>query len=138
MNREPFHVGNQGAAVHHPLPGPILQVAANTGVKLDAGKPQMELLSAIATLEVAKVLTFGAKKYASHNWRGGIKYSRLLGAAARHLFAYIGGESKDPESGLSHLAHAACCLMFLLEFETTRPDLDDRYKPSVLPPDSKV
>ena len=41
------------------------------------------------------------------------------------------GEDKDPESGLSHLAHAACCIMFLLEFEKTHPELDDRYKPNV-------
>jgi len=42
--------------------------------------------------------------------------------------AFNDGEDKDPESGLSHLAHSLCCLMFLLEFEKTHPELDDRYK----------
>lgn len=100
----------------------------NAGVKHDAGKPMMELLSASWVEGVAKVLTLGAKKYASHNWRKGILQSRLLGAAFRHLFAYLRGEDLDPETGLSHLYHASCELMFAAELRETRPDLDDRYK----------
>lgn len=90
----------------------------------------MELLSALALTELAKVLTFGAKKYGDHNWRGGIVFSRLIGACFRHLYAYLSGERKDPETGLSHLAHAMACIMFMLEFEATKPSLDDLYKPS--------
>lgn len=97
------------------------------GVKHDQEKPDMSLLSAIAITRIAEVMSYGKKKYSAHNWRGGLAFSRLLGACLRHVFAYVGGESIDPESGLSHLAHASCCLMMLLEFETTRPDLDDRY-----------
>jgi hypothetical protein len=48
----------------------------------------------------------------------------------RHIMAFNDGEDKDPESGLSHLAHAACCIMFLLEFEKTHQELDDRFKPT--------
>ncbi len=99
-----------------------------TGIKHDQDKPDMSLLSNTALLKVAQVMTFGKKKYSAHNWRGGFVWSRPLAAAARHLYAYIGGEDKDPETGLSHLAHACCCLFFILEFEDTRPDLDDRYK----------
>jgi len=99
-----------------------------TGKKFDTDKPRMELLSPIALGEIAKVLTHGAKKYDAHNWRGGFIWSRVLGAALRHLLSFIGGEDKDPESGLSHLAHVGCCIMFLLEFETTHKHLDDRYK----------
>ncbi len=99
-----------------------------TGKKNDSEKPRVELLSSIALIEIAKVMTFGAKKYDSHNWRGGIAWSRVLGAALRHLLAFLGGESKDPETGLSHLAHLACCTMFLLEYQVTHPELDDRYK----------
>lgn len=99
-----------------------------TGVKHDQNKPDMSLLSTNALVKIAEVMTFGKKKYAVHNWRGGFHWSRPLAAAARHLYAYIGGEDKDPETGLSHLAHACCCLMFVLEFEETHIDLDDRYK----------
>jgi len=44
----------------------------------------------------------------------------------RHLTAWWAGEDLDPESGLHHLAHAACCLMFLLEYTQTHTELDDR------------
>jgi hypothetical protein len=98
------------------------------GVKFDADKPRMDLLSSVALVKVSEVLTYGAKKYDEHNWKKGMYWSRCLGAALRHIFAFIGGESKDPETGLSHLAHAVCCLMFLLEYEETHPEFDDRYK----------
>lgn len=97
-------------------------------VKHDAEKPDMSLLSSIALIKTAEVMTFGKRKYSAHNWRGGFAWSRLLSAAMRHLVAYIGGENKDPETGLSHLAHCACCVMFLLEFEETHSSLDDRFK----------
>ncbi len=112
-----------------PSHGTTLVPNAGGGLKLDQDKPDMSLLSPIALERITEVLNFGKKKYAAHNWRKGIVYSRLLAALLRHVFSYLKGEDKDPESGLSHLAHAGCCVMFLLEFETTRKDLDDRYKP---------
>lgn len=102
--------------------------AAATGLKHDQGKEPLSLLSRTWLLGVGSVLAFGAKKYASHNWRGGIERSRLLSAALRHLLAYNEGEDLDPETGLSHLDHASCCLMFARELHETRPDLDDRFK----------
>lgn len=97
------------------------------GVKHDEGKPRMDLLPPEALKEIAEVLALGASKYSAHNWRMGFAYSRLIAAALRHLFAWVGGENKDPESGKSHLAHAACCLMFLITFEQTNTGTDDRY-----------
>lgn len=99
----------------------------NTAVKFDQDKPRMDLLDPRAMEQLAKVLTFGANKYAAHNWRKGLSKSRLLAAALRHLFAYLGGQDNDPETGLSHAAHAMCCCMFILGLEH-RPDLDDRFK----------
>lgn len=63
-----------------------------------------------------------------HNWRKGIAYSRLIDAAMRHLAAWSGAEDLDPESGLSHLAHARCCIGFLLAYEVNGPKNDDRYR----------
>jgi Domain of unknown function (DUF5664) len=97
------------------------------GMKHDADKPRMDLLDPYAMEQLAHVLTFGAKKYAPHNWRGGISRMRLLAALLRHTFAYLGGADKDDETGLSHIAHAMCCCMFILGLEH-RKDLDDRYK----------
>lgn len=81
-----------------------------------------------ALLSVGEVLAYGAKKYSARNWENGIMYSRVYGAATRHLMAFLSGEAMDPETRLPHLAHAACCLMFLLTFEARGQGgkLDDR------------
>jgi hypothetical protein len=108
-----------------------------TALKFDQHKLPLNLLSTEAMNQTAAVLAFGAQKYAEHNWRNGFAWSRPLAAAMRHITAFNDGEDRDPESGLSHLAHAACCIMFLLEFEKTHPHLDDRYKPTVPQADQK-
>lgn len=99
----------------------------STGTKHDTGKPPMDLLPHESLVEVAKVLAFGEKKYSAGNWAKGIEYRRLISAAQRHLGDFNAGIDKDEESGLSHLAHAACCLLFLLYMEKKRPDLDNRW-----------
>lgn len=104
------------------------QVDLQTGVKHDSGKVRMELLSPIALEEIAKVMTAGAIKYGDHNWHGGIAWSRVIGALLRHVFAFIRREDNDPETGLSHMAHAGCCILFLLDYIQTHRELDDRYK----------
>jgi hypothetical protein len=98
------------------------------GKKYDNDKPPIALVDPDFIEGVAKVLGFGANKYAAHNWRKGIQYSRLISAAYRHLGAINRGEDIDPESGLPHVYHLGCCIMFLGNMMTTRPDLDDRYK----------
>ena len=96
------------------------------GVKYDHGKPRMELLPTKPLEEIAKVLTFGAEKYDEWNWARGFKWSRVLGAVLRHVFSFLGGEDKDPETGLSHLAHAGCGILFILDHELNRLGTDDR------------
>jgi hypothetical protein len=99
------------------------------GVKNDSEKAaRPELLPVEALEEISKVLAFGAKKYADNNWRGGFKWTRVLGALFRHLYAWGRGEDKDPETGLSHLAHAGCNILFLLTFELTKTGQDDRHR----------
>lgn len=100
---------------------------AKTGSKFDKGKARMDLLDSEWLEGVANILSFGAEKYAPNNWRNGIECSRLYAAAMRHLTAWNKGENIDKESGLSHLHHAACCLMFLSWTVEHHPDLDDRY-----------
>lgn len=90
--------------------------ALNEGKKHDAGKPMMELIPPRAELELAKALTFGAEKYGAENWRKVEQLERrYMGAAMRHLNAFRQGETLDAESGLHHLAHAMCCLAFIIE-----------------------
>lgn len=101
---------------------------SNEGRKFDQGKPMLALLPFAALEEVGQVLTYGSKKYDPHNWRAGMAWSRLISACLRHIFAFVRGEDKDPETGLSHLAHACCCLLFLIEYTSTRSEFDDRHK----------
>jgi hypothetical protein len=96
-------------------------------LKYDSSKPGMDLLPVRAKQAIARVFDFGAKKYARHNWRDGFEYSRLIAAAERHLDAFNDGENFDEESGQSHLAHAACCIMMLLESQIKGYGTDDRY-----------
>lgn len=120
--------------LNHPIPNRLLGLGesrtapAKSGArKADSGKLPMSLLDRFALESIAGVLAFGAQKYAAHNWRQGLATSRLLDAALRHTMAYADGEDNDPESGLSHLAHAACCLMFLMRTARDKPELDDRH-----------
>lgn len=109
--------------------GPAVKRAASlAGRKNDDGKVRLDLLPTEALEEIAKVLTFGAKKYAAHNWRKGFVWSRTVAAMLRHLYAWMRGEDKDPESGLSHMAHVGCNVLFLLTFIVTKTGEDDRFK----------
>jgi hypothetical protein len=96
--------------------------------KFDSGKPPLSLIPRRANEEEAKVLDFGRQKYGAWNWAKGMDWSRLVDAGMRHMTAFADGEDVDPESGLSHLAHARACLGFLLDYEKEHPELDDRRK----------
>ena len=88
------------------------------GRKFDGGKLQYGLVPPLALRETVKVLTFGAEKYEPDNWkRVPDPNRRYFDAAQRHLWAYKEGEVNDPESGVSHLAHALCCIMFMLDLD---------------------
>lgn len=87
-----------------------------TGQKFDTGKPLIGAIPPHAELAVARVMTFGAQKYARDNWRKIDDIpTRYMDAALRHLNAVRRGETVDPESGEHHLAHAACCILFMLD-----------------------
>jgi hypothetical protein len=88
------------------------------GMKFDTGKPRWDLMPPIAEKAVVDVLTYGAGKYAPENWRKveGWRW-RYARAARGHIWSWLMGEWLDKESGLPHLGHAICSLMFLLELE---------------------
>lgn len=102
------------------------------GMRFNQDKPRMDLVDADALQGLAEVLTFGAKKYAAHNWRQGLSVSETLGSMLRHIAAIQRGEDLDPESGKPHIDHIGCNWMFLSNF-FKHPELyakfDDRWKP---------
>ena len=89
-----------------------------TGRKFDTNKLEYGLLPPLALEETVKVLTFGAQKYERDNWKKvPDSKRRYFDALERHVWAWKKGEIMDPESGIHHLAHAMCCLMFLYEHD---------------------
>jgi hypothetical protein len=87
-----------------------------TGIKFDTDKLDYTLLPWDSIEDIVKVLEFGARKYARDNWKN-VEAERYVKAAFRHLIAYQQGERSDQETGLSHLAHLGCCVLFLLSME---------------------
>ena len=103
------------------------------GLKLDSQKTPWDLLPWGAAQAVVDVLEHGRKKYSADNWRKVPEPNRRYFAAMiRHLVAWRRGEKLDKESGLSHLAHAGACLLFLLELEVglspTSAEMDNEPK----------
>lgn len=99
---------------------------SNEGIKHDGGKVRLELLPPEFLVATGLVLTFGAEKYGVRNWERGMKWSRVFGALMRHMWAWWGGEQRDPETGYSHLYHASACIAFLIAYEERGVGEDDR------------
>lgn len=99
-----------------------------SATKHDNNKEKLSLISSEALKQLSKVMEFGLEKYGRDNWRRGFKWSRLFDACMRHLLAYNSGERKDPETGLSHLAHAMANIAMLIEHETMHLGEDDLFK----------
>lgn len=106
-------------------PSAAAPVISKEAVKHDDGKADWSLVPWSALEEIIKVLQFGAKKYNepgqgpdTWNWTkgAGLGKWRTLSAIFRHLTAYAKGQTYDEESGLNHLAHAGCGILFLLHY----------------------
>lgn len=109
-----------------------------TMLRYNTGKPKLALLPLSfyeytrlilptkAFEDTAKVLTFGASKYALNQWRAGGSWLAVCDSALRHVFAIERGEQNDTESGLPHIAHVLCNIAFLIEFEVRGTKGDDR------------
>ena len=94
------------------------QTATTGGRKFDGNKLEYGLLPPLALKAIVEILTIGAQKYERDNWKhvpDGKR--RYFDAGMRHLWDSKCGEKYDEETNKSHLAHAICNLMFLLEKE---------------------
>jgi hypothetical protein len=96
-----------------------LKPFANIATKHDQGKPRTDLLPPDELLEIASVFGFGAKKYSDKNYLG-LDPKRIYASCLRHLLAHYSGIEQDEESGYSHLAHAACCVLMLMEIRNNK------------------
>jgi len=78
-------------------------------------------------LEAGLVKLHGDLKYGRYNWReAGVRGSFYYDAAFRHLAAWYEGEDNDPDSGISHIAHAITGLAVLRDSIMRGNWVDDR------------
>lgn len=143
-NRELQQALRYGLIVtHHPdavrypdvaeIPGVPNQNAEHTTNPKDLigdTKVQMHLVPPAAVVQMAGVMALGADKYGAYNWReNDVRATVYASAALRHLAAWQDGETLDPESGESHLAHVAACMAILLDAGANGNLVDDRPLP---------
>jgi len=107
----------------------IVNMQKAEAVKNDRDKTRMDLLPPKALEGIAKIFTFGAKKYDDYNYKNGdgLDWSRPYAALMRHLNAWNDGEDLDPETGQSHLYHAGCCIMMLIDLVDSEIGKDTRF-----------
>lgn len=112
-------IGNEPSPSKEEVLAQLDRITRETeGRKYDQDKPDYSLMPSHAEEEIVRVLTFGAKKYDRENWRKvPDAKNRYYAAARRHIEAWRRGEELDKETGVTHLAHAACCLLFLMELD---------------------
>ena len=90
-------------------------------------KPSLHLIPAAAEIAESMVMALGARKYGAFNWRkADVRATIYIDAARRHLAQWVDGEDNDPESGVSHLAHARASLGILIDAIATANCIDDR------------
>lgn len=100
------------------------------GKKYDEGKPNWSLLPLVVVKDIVSVLTVGKEKYSKDNWKEvSNPEERYFSAAMRHLEQYQSGDEVDSESGITHLAHACCCLIFLMWFDKQDKDINRDINP---------
>lgn len=99
---------------------------APVALKNDQDKPDFSYVTYELLEQLALAREFGSKKYSRNNWKKGFKINRSGAAAMRHLVAFLNGQTNDPESGLSHLAHLVCCVEHMIYDMKHHPENDDR------------
>jgi hypothetical protein len=95
-------------------------------MKKNEGKPEPTLVYPSLVYAIARVRRFGINKHGSEDGWKTTKHIQHLDALLRHVLAATEAykhrleegadlDALDHESGLDHLAHAACNIMFLIE-----------------------
>lgn len=90
-------------------------------------KPGLLHVPPVPMFKVGQVMDVGATKYGPANWRDApVTQSTYINAALRHIFEDWDGGTFDAETGLENLAHAAACLMIVLDARAQGTIFDDR------------
>lgn len=90
-------------------------------------KPPASCVPQTVMAEVGVGMLEGARKYGRHNYREvGVRASVYYDALRRHVDYWWEGEDLDPDSGLSHVTKAICCLVVLRDAMIQNKLTDDR------------
>lgn len=113
---------------------------SETGGKKATNNVRMDMIPVEALREIGKNYGFGASKYGRDNWLKGYDWSLSYAALLRHLTAFWGGESQDPEGDFHHLAAVCFHAIALMMFEKYGLGTDDRWlqEPQVTSENSSV
>lgn len=98
----------------------------DVAARFNTTKPQWSLVDFQSLEPMVQVLTYGAKKYTRNNWKKGLPTRETCESLLRHTYAFMQGEDIDLESGLSHLGHMQCNLLFLAQTLREHPEHDNR------------
>lgn len=95
-------------------------------------KPGLTHVPPAALFMVGQVMACGAEKYGPMNWRDAkVTRSTYINAALRHIFQDWDGQDRDMETLLPNLAHAAACLLIVLDAAQQGMLNDDRPTPGM-------
>jgi len=95
-------------------------------LRYDTGKLRFSLIPVEILVELSRLYTKGAIKYAAHNWRKGMDWSRCIDSAERHWIKWRAGLTTDPETGCHHLTAVAWNVLTLLVYSIQGIGHDDR------------
>lgn len=127
-DRAGFHYVGGGTSIITDEPKLVAtSKATNPKDAIGSDKLPLHLWPATATALGCLGLLDGMLKYGRSNFREiGVRASIYVDAAKRHLDAYFEGEDADPDSGLSHLAHALACIAIIVDADAAGKLNDDR------------
>lgn len=122
----------------------VAAMAAREATAQDAGtnpkdllgmrKVPLNLVPPASMVYQALGMKNGAVKYGPWNWRANkVIASIYIGAAMRHLMAWLDGEEVASDSGVPHLGHALACIGILVDALETGNLVDDRPLPGATP-----
>lgn len=101
----------------------------SVSIKKDNGKPDFTDVPLEAMWQMSQAFTFGQKKYEKSNFKkSGMKVSRQLAAALRHIYQHLDGEDIDPDSQCPHLGNAMASLAMAIYNLKHHPEMDDRFE----------
>ena len=98
-----------------------IEEITDRSLRYNTSKPDYSLIPLASMKEAARVLEYGATKYAIDNWKKPTNWRVSYACLMRHMAAWQAGEDLDPESGYSHLGHAACNILQMLHMLENHP-----------------